>query len=1145
MKRKSIKTILVAIFLFLASMVPRLGYAYDFSPTNAQAPTPSEVLIVYNSNITTDSDTALCGSTQESQCLAQYYATARGIPSVNVLGIAAPTTSGSDVEIISKTDYINGIETPIENYLSSATSSDNILLKNKIRDIVLMKGIPLKINDGYGKSVDTSVAQLFTPYVTTSSNLGGALFNPYFNVDSLFAGSYHFIANTFSVGSYALNYIVTRLDGQSVADVKGMVDRSLAADTSGQKYFVIDEMVTDYYGYQSTNIKADVTLRNFRYNDIYDGTNATLTTNSILASSSPETTPMIGYFSYGENSQGGQSPMSSDIYTNEIANTNGSLYANGAVAETFESYSGLTVTGNVCGNQSCISDFIDAGGSGGFGNVYEPYSTSLPATSIWMPAYARGYTWGEAAYMSIPYINWQNIVLGDPLMTINSDPFIVQGIPLPPANVTAIAGNALATVSFNSVSANPAVTRYVVTSSPDNVVAIGTTSPIVVPGLRNNIAYTFSVSAVSAAGTSTLAYSTLAVTPQSSQDILTWTDQTTAGSQYWQSITSSSDGTKLAATVSGGDIYTSADSGTTWTDQTAAGSRLWTSITSSSDGTKLAATVSRGDIYTSADSGVTWATSTASGLRIWTSITSSSDGTKLAATVSGGDIYTSADSGTTWTDQTAAGSQHWYSITSSSDGTKLAAVVAGNLISGTVGDIYTSADSGTTWTDQTAAGSRDWQSITSSSDGTKLAATVSGGDIYTSADSGTTWTDQTAAGSQHWQSITSSSDGTKLAAVVAGNLISGTVGGGGIYTSADSGTTWTDQTTAGSRGWQSITSSSDGTKLAATVSGGDIYTAVYPAPIITSIAFSTTQTTATVTWVTDQTASSTVNYGLTISYSTASTSPALTTTHSVTLMGLSPSTTYHFQVAGANSLGIISTSTDQTFTTSAASDTTSPTPGSITFSNITNSSITASSTGASDNVALASEPYQYHNVTSNTYSGATSTPWIVTGLTSNTNYTFEIGVEDSSDNWATTTQSSTTTLATITAPIVTTSAASAVTQTSASLNGSITATGGANTTQSGFAYGTSTNLSTVIATTTLGMQTGTTALLSAISSLIANTTYYVRAYAANSAGTGYGAIVSFTTSAASDTTPPGVTLTAPINGSDGVWYSSYAYCNIN
>jgi hypothetical protein len=183
-------------------------------------------------------------------------------------------------------------------------------------------------------------------------------------------------------------------------------------------------------------------------------------------------------------------------------------------------------------------------------------------------------------------------------------------------------------------------------------------------------------------------------------------------------------------------------SGVTWTNQTtgtSASDLNWFSITSSSDGTKLAAVVSDGDIWTSTNSGATWTDQTtgtgASGLH-WLSITSSSDGTKLAAAVGGeggpGDIWTSTNSGATWTDQTTgtgASDLNWLSMTSSSDGTKLAAVAYG-------GDISTSTDSGQHWTNQTTgtgASGLSWFSITSSSDGTKLAATVIGGDIWTAS----------------------------------------------------------------------------------------------------------------------------------------------------------------------------------------------------------------------------------------------------------------------------------------------------------------------------------------------------------------------------------------------------------------------------
>src|SRR5216683_1139178 len=74
-----------------------------------------------------------------------------------------------------------------------------------------------------------------------------------------------------------------------------------------------------------------------------------------------------------------------------------------------------------------------------------------------------------------------------------------------------------------------------------------------------------------------------------------WTER--ASNQRWQSVASSSDGTKLVACVYGGKIYTSTDSGANWTER--ASNRNWRSVASSSDGTKLVACVYGGRIYTS------------------------------------------------------------------------------------------------------------------------------------------------------------------------------------------------------------------------------------------------------------------------------------------------------------------------------------------------------------------------------------------------------------------------------------------------------------------------------------------------------------------------------------------------------------------
>ncbi|TSD02148.1 MAG: secreted protein with Fibrobacter succinoprotein major domain [Parcubacteria group bacterium Athens0714_24] len=117
------------------------------------------------------------------------------------------------------------------------------------------------------------------------------------------------------------------------------------------------------------------------------------------------------------------------------------------------------------------------------------------------------------------------------------------------------------------------------------------------------------------------------------------------------------------------------------------------------------------------------------------------------------------------------------------------------------------------------------------------------------------------------------------------------------------------------------------------------------------------------------------------------------------------------------------------------------------------------------------------------------------------------------------------------APTVTTTnpPANPYDQTTATLLGNISATGGGKITGRGFAYGTVANLSTVIATTTDWGSWGTGDFTKDVSSLTCNTPYYVRAYAQNSAGTSTGAIYNFTTSAC-NTAPTLTVSTPPLEG---------------
>ena len=104
------------------------------------------------------------------------------------------------------------------------------------------------------------------------------------------------------------------------------------------------------------------------------------------------------------------------------------------------------------------------------------------------------------------------------------------------------------------------------------------------------------------------------------------------------------------------------------------------------------------------------------------------------------------------------------------------------------------------------------------------------------------------------------------------------------------------------------------------------------------------------------------------------------------------------------------------------------------------------------------------------------------------------------------------------APTVITNDAGSVGVSSATLTGTISATGGANATVRGFAWGTNSGLSgSDTSTTTNSGDFGTGNFSQSVINLKAGITYYLRAYATNSAGNGYGTTTNFTTG--TDNTP--------------------------
>jgi hypothetical protein len=143
--------------------------------------------------------------------------------------------------------------------------------------------------------------------------------------------------------------------------------------------------------------------------------------------------------------------------------------------------------------------------------------------------------------------------------------------------------------------------------------------------------------------------------------------------------------------------------------------------------------------------------------------------------------------------------------------------------------------------------------------------------------------------------------------VTGGDAAHGTISAAGLYTAPGSIPNPATVTVT-------AISQADTTK-----SGSASVTVVLPTPPPTISAVqssSVTNTTATITWTTDQASDSQVDYGTTASYGTSTPLNAtLVTSHSVQLSGLQAGILYHYRVDSRNASGELSSSSDFTFTT--------------------------------------------------------------------------------------------------------------------------------------------------------------------------------------------------------------------------------------
>ena len=353
----------------------------------ASAQTPSQVLVVVNKRSVV------------SREIGEYYLRKRGVPLANLC-----TIDTEPKESIQRPVYRMEIEEPIGKFLQTKGLRESILY------IVLTSGVPLHVWASNGKSdtldsdeasVDSELALLYTRLHGGNPKLDGPVPNPFYMQRD----------TPFRHPLFPM-YMVTRLDGYSMADMKGLVDRSLEAQNRprGNGKFVIDLRANEDTAGNHWLRTAGLLLPKERV--LQEETGKVV----------ENVKDVIGYASWGSNDTDRKHRfvhfqwLPGAIAT-EFVSTDGRTFRPppdnwdlGRWSDKASWYAGAP--------QSLAADYIHEGASGASGQVSEPFLAYCPRPDFVLPAYNAGRNLAESFYMGIPALSWMNVVVGDPLMRI-------------------------------------------------------------------------------------------------------------------------------------------------------------------------------------------------------------------------------------------------------------------------------------------------------------------------------------------------------------------------------------------------------------------------------------------------------------------------------------------------------------------------------------------------------------------------------------------------------------------------------------------------------------------------------------------------------------------------------------------------------
>lgn len=166
------------------------------------------------------------------------------------------------------------------------------------------------------------------------------------------------------------------------------------------------------------------------------------------------------------------------------------------------------------GNAQAVITFtvpVSDGGSAITGYTVTSSPGGLTGTGTASPITVTSLTNGTTYTFTVTATN----AIGTSMASSASNSVTPSTVPGAPTIGMASAGNAQATITFSEPISNggSAITGYTVTSNPGNITGAGIASPIIITSLTNGTAYTFTVTATNAIGTSAASSASNSVTP--------------------------------------------------------------------------------------------------------------------------------------------------------------------------------------------------------------------------------------------------------------------------------------------------------------------------------------------------------------------------------------------------------------------------------------------------------------------------------------------------------------------------------------------------------------------------------------------------------------------------------------------------------